>query len=87
MLRLIQLLEQCTQCIKAYLGGGGPSRPLPLPLRKLIFFTSGGEVSVKSINLSIKNVTLNKSQRESRHDRSVGNLGVMQSPPPPLYKI
>ena len=74
-------------------GGGGekvlgrPSRPLPLPLRKLIFFTSGGEVSVKLINLGIKNVTLNKSQRENRHDRSVGNLGVMQSPPPPLYKI
>lgn len=66
-------------------GGGGkegkvlgcPLRPLPLPLSKLLFFISGDKVSAKSINLSIKkNLTLNKTQRESRHDSSVGNLGV-----------
>ena len=56
---------------------GCPLRPLPLTLSKLLFFISGDKVSAKSINLSIKkNVTLNKTQRESRHDSSVGNLGV-----------
>ena len=41
MLRLIQLLEQCTQCIKAYLGGGGsPRAPIkapPSPPKKVEF--------------------------------------------------